>query len=128
MRASGFVSDPNAPEISFTLQILDTAEKVDGVSCFAAERVEEDFGQGAIVDIGTGYHASRRNRLSRIAALHDQGEPFHELFFIGGVFHALVEVMGRESLEAFLEESSVPGSAHKTTVGYGVKKSLRVFD
>jgi hypothetical protein len=44
------------------------------------------------------------------------------------MFHAMVEVIGRESIEAFFEECNVIGSAYKTAVGYGVKKSLRIFD
>ena len=58
------------------------------------------FGECAVVDIGAGYHASRRNDLSWITALHDQRKPFHELLLVGGVFHAVVEVMGRESMRS----------------------------
>src|SRR4029450_4867031 len=89
---------------------------------------EKILGGEHISHISTGQHSRRGNFFAWITAFHDQREPLLHLLLVIGVFHPTVTGMGRERLEAFSKKRDILRSAHKTEVGYGMNKRLRVFD
>src|SRR5271168_402436 len=103
-------------------------EKVNCESILIAEGIKQILGESTIVHVSTGPHSRRRNFLAWITAFHDQRDPFLDLSLIIGILHPVIQVMGRKRFEAFLKERNIFRAAHKTHVGYGMNKGLRVFD
>ncbi len=128
MLAALLVPYPYTPKLPVTAQVLHAAEKANGESLLALEGIEKVCGEGAIIHVGAGRHMRCRHFLARVAAFHDKRNPFLDLLFVIGIFHAVITGIGRERLEALFEKRDVIRSAHKTHMRDRMNKRLRVLD
>jgi hypothetical protein len=85
-------------------------------------------GQRAVVHVGAGDDARRRNLLVGAAAFHDQRSPCGDLLMILGIFHAAVAVMRRHCREPPLEERHILGAANEAHVRYRMNEGLGIGD
>src|SRR5213593_1884443 len=118
----------HTPSVAIAAHILDSIEEVDGESFLIPNGIEKSLSESAIIHIRTCHHACRRNFLGRIAAFHDERDPFLNLLLLIRVFHPPITVMSRECLKALFEERDVLRSTYKTHMGYGMNKRPRVLD
>src|SRR6267142_4547722 len=88
----------------------------------------QQVSQRAVVDIGTGDDASRRERLLVPAAVHDQRSPFGDLGSILAVFHSVVAVVRGHLLEALVQEGDIVLPPYETHMRDGMDESARVRD
>jgi hypothetical protein len=123
-----FVSNLHTPAIPVAAQILHPMEKVDGKAFLALQGIKKIRGERTIIHVSARAHSRHRNFLGWITALHDQRDPFRNLLFVVGIFHTVIKRMSRECCEALFQKCNIGGSAHKTHVGHGMNKRLRVFD
>jgi hypothetical protein len=85
-------------------------------------------GQRAVVDVGAGDDACRRDLLVGAAAFHDQRGPCGDLLMIVGIFHAAIAVMRRHCRESPLEERHILGAANEAHVRYRMNEGLGIGD
>ena len=114
LAAALFHGDAPAP-ICFPVQADDLAVIVNAKSWLALQMLQQQVGQGAVVDVGSRDHPRRRERFTVVTPLHDQRRPCRDGRAFLGVFHAVIAMVDRHLLEPRLQEGDVllaPNEAH----------------